>query len=175
MNFLKTKYFTPIAFLIFLMPFLRMCESNKVINTIEHKKENLTEIIAEKGGGFYIGNEVNLNFYEIVFQPFKMIAEKDFELKFFKDGEFYSIILYSIILLFSIFMIVFSWRRKFLKVRNLAIANIFLLIISTLLFIKSGFIDEFEDIKYGMYVFLMYSILIIYISNKENLTLKNSK
>lgn len=72
-------------------------------------------------------------------------------------------------------MIVFSWQRKFLKVSNLAITNIILLIISTLLFIKSGVIDEFEDIKYGMYVFLMYSILIIYNSNKENLELKNSK
>lgn len=175
MNFLKTKYFTPIAFLIFLMPFLRMCESNKVINTIEHKNENLTESITEKGGVFYIGDEVDLNFYEIAFQPFKMIAENDFELKFFKDGEFYSIILYSIILLFSILMIVFSWQRKFLKVSNLAITNIILLIISTLLFIKSGFIDKFSDVKYGLYIFLIYSILIIYNSNKENLELKNSK
>jgi hypothetical protein len=35
--------------------------------------------------------------------------------------------------------------------------------------VKLGVIDEFEDIKYGTYVFIMYSILIIYISNKENL------
>jgi hypothetical protein len=56
-----------------------------------------------------------------------------------------------------------------LRVRNLAVANIILLVISTILLVKSGVIDEFEDIKYGTYVFIMYSILIIYISNKENL------
>lgn len=92
MNFLKTKYFTPIAFLIFFMPFLRMCEGNKVIKTVEHKKENLTEVITEKSGGFYIGDEVDLSAYQIAFYPFKLIFEKDFELKFFKDKEFYSII-----------------------------------------------------------------------------------
>lgn len=69
-------------------------------------------------------------------------------------------------------MIVFSWLRKFINVRNLAITNIILLAISTILFVKSKFIDEFADVKYGMYVFLIYSILIIYISNKENLEMK---
>lgn len=54
MKFLKTKYLTPIALLIFFMPFLRMCESNKVIKTIEHNKDNLTEIITEKGSGFIL-------------------------------------------------------------------------------------------------------------------------
>ena len=72
-------------------------------------------------------------------------------------------------------MIHFSWRRKFLGVRNLAIVNIILIIVSTILFINSLFLDEFEDIRYGMYVFIIYSILIIYISNKENLELKNAK
>jgi hypothetical protein len=34
MNFLKTKYFTPIAFLIFFMPFLRMCKERR--ETVEN-------------------------------------------------------------------------------------------------------------------------------------------
>ena len=172
MKFLKTKYITPIALLIFFMPFLRMCESNKSIKEIEHKKENVTEIITEKEGGLYVGNEINLNAYEIAYYPFRMIKEKDFELKFFRDKEFYAIILYSIVILFSILMIVFSWEKRYFLVRNLGIVNIILLTISTILFVKSKFIDEFADVKYGLYVFLIYSILIIYISNKENLEFK---
>ena len=188
MNFLKTKYFTPIAFLIFFMPFLERCmkkevvefdenidsvaifqSTNKVSNisklskidstriNLNENKEIETEKISESNN--------NLNAYEVAeFLP-SVVFNKEFEI----ENLFFGYSFYTYILLLSILMIVFSWRRKFLRVRNLAVANIILLVISTILLVKSGVIDEFEDIKYGTYVFIMYSILIIYISNKENL------
>jgi len=188
MNFLKTKYFTPIAFLIFFMPFLERCmkkevvefdenidsvaifqSTNKVSNisklskidstriNLNKNKEIETEKISESNN--------NLNAYEVAeFLP-SVVFNKEFEI----ENLFFGYSFYTYILLLSILMIVFSWRRKFLRVRNLAVANIILLVISTILLVKSGVIDEFEDIKYGTYVFIMYSILIIYISNKENL------
>ena len=188
MNFLKTKYFTPIAFLIFFMPFLERCmkkevvefdenidsvaifqSTNKVSNisklskidstriNLNKNKEIETEKISESNN--------NLNAYEVAeFLP-SVVFNKEFEI----ENLFFGYSFYTYILLLSILMIVFSWRRKFLRVRNLAVANIILLVISTILLVKSGVIDEFEDVKYGFYVFLMYSILIIYISNKENL------
>ena len=188
MNFLKTKYFTPIAFLIFFMPFLERCmkkevvefdenidsvatfqSTNKVSNisklskidstriNLNKNKEIETEKISESNN--------NLNAYEVAeFLP-SVVFNKEFEI----EDLFFGYSFYTYILLLSILMIVFSWRRKFLRVRNLAVANIILLVISTILLVKSGVIDEFEDIKYGTYVFIMYSILIIYISNKENL------
>lgn len=191
MNFLKTKYFTPIAFLIFFMPFLERCmkkevvefdenidsvaifqSTNKVSNisklskidstriNLNENKEIETEKISESNN--------NLNAYEVAeFLP-SVVFNKEFEI----ENLFIGYSFYTYILLLSILMIVFSWRRKFLRVRNLAVANIILLVISTILLVKSGVIDEFEDVKYGFYVFLMYSILIIYISNKENLELK---
>ena len=191
MNFLKTKYFTPIAFLIFFMPFLERCmkkevvefdenidsvaifqSTNKVSNisklskidstriNLNKNKEIETEKISESNN--------NLNAYEVAeFLP-SVVFNKEFEI----ENLFFGYSFYTYILLLSILMIVFSWRRKFLRVRNLAVANIILLVISTILLVKSGVIDEFEDVKYGFYVFLMYSILIIYISNKENLELK---
>ena len=191
MNFLKTKYFTPIAFLIFFMPFLERCmkkevvefdenidsvaifqSTNKVSNisklskidstriNLNENKEIETEKISESNN--------NLNAYEVAeFLP-SVVFNKEFEI----ENLFIGYNFYTYILLLSILMIVFSWRRKFLRVRNLAVANIILLVISTILLVKSGVIDEFEDVKYGFYVFLMYSILIIYISNKENLELK---
>ena len=188
MNFLKTKYFTPIAFLIFFMPFLERCmkkevvefdenidsvaifqSTNKVSNisklskidstriNLNENKEIETEKISESNN--------NLNAYEVAeFLP-SVVFNKEFEI----EDLFFGYSFYTYILLLSILMIVFSWRRKFLRVRNLAVANIILFVISTILLVKSGVIDEFEDIKYGTYVFIMYSILIIYISNKENL------
>lgn len=188
MKFLKTKYFTPIAFLIFFMPFLERCmkkevvefdenidsvaifqSTNKVSNisklskidstriNLNENKEIETEKISESNN--------NLNAYEVAeFLP-SVVFNKEFEI----ENLFIGYSFYTYILLLSILMIVFSWRRKFLRVRNLAVTNIILLVISTILLVKSGVIDEFEDIKYGTYVFIMYSILIIYISNKENL------
>lgn len=188
MNFLKTKYFTPIAFLIFFMPFLEKCMKKEVVefdenidsvaifqNTdkvssisklskidstrinLNENKEIENELISESSN--------NLNAYEVAeFLPSE-VFNKEFEI----GSLFFGYSFYTYILLLSILMIVFSWRRKYLLVRNLAVANIILLVISTILLVKSGVIDEFEDIKYGTYVFIMYSILIIYISNKENL------
>ena len=191
MKFLKTKYLTPIAFLIFFMPFLERCMKKEAVafdgsidsvaifqNTdkissisklskidssrinLNKNKEIENELISESNN--------NLNAYEVAeFLP-SVIFNKEFEI----ENLFFGYSFYTYILLLSILMIVFSWRRKFLRVRNLAVANIILLIISTILLVKSGVIDEFEDVKYGFYIFLMYSILIIYISNKENLELK---
>jgi len=174
MNFLKTKYFTPIAFLIFFMPFLRMCkERREIVESIDHNAKGLFQKIEyQKDDSNYIRiyKERNLNAYELASLIFNS-TKKELG-KWSKEIDFYAFNLYTVIILFSILMIVFSWQRKFLRVRNLAVANIILLIISTLLFIKSGVIVEFADIKYGFYVFLMYSIFLNYISNKENLELK---
>ena len=174
MKFLKTQYFTPIAFLIFFMPFLRMCkERRETVENIDHNAKGLFQKIEyqnDDSGYIRIYKESNLNVYQLGLGTLKSIFNNEFQLKdFLKDKDFFSIISYTFIIVLSILMIVFSWRRKFLRVRNLAVANIILLVISTILLVKSGVIDEFEDIKYGTYVFIMYSILIIYISNKENL------
>lgn len=206
MKFLKTKYLTPIALLIFFMPFLRMCgsrvevvEAAAAIDTISAKvvdSANTKIDFSKENDEFEDTNSVNeeqnkdvkrtykeINAYELgtlLFRPifeegFQLNDLKEMSLKDFKDKEIYALGSYTLIILFSILMIHFSWRRKFLGVRNLAIVNIILIIISTILFINSLFLDEFEDIRYGMYVFIIYSILIIYISNKENLELKNAK
>lgn len=192
MKFLKTKYLTPIALLIFFMPFLRNCvpltkyEATEVeagidsvaidtsyvdtIKDVSNSQKDFSEFNlnnsqneskSKKDNDF----AENLNGYQLAgFLP-SIIMDKEFEVKDLYFG--YSF--YTYIFLLSILMIVFSWRRKFLKVRNLAAVNIILLTISTFLLIKTGFIKEFTDVKYGFYIFLIYSIVIIYISNKENL------
>ena len=198
MKFLKTKYLTPFALLIFFMPFLRFCEpltkyeateveaeiDSVAINIDTLKTVNLdnsakitlpdeTQNSFSKSNDFENEEDVNLSAYQIGFGFVKNIYNNEFQLKdFSNDKDFFSIISYTFIIVFSILIIVFSWKKRYFLVRNFAIVNIILLTISTILFVKSKFIDEFADVKYGLYVFLMYSLFLIYISNKENSELK---
>ena len=198
MKFLKTKYLTPFALLIFFMPFLRFCEpltkyeateveaeiDSVAINIDTLKTVNLdnsakitlpdeTQNSFSKSNDFENEEDVNLSAYQIGFGFVKNIYNNEFQLKdFSNDKDFFSIISYTFIIVFSILMIVFSWKKRYFLVRNFAIVNIILLTISTILFVKSKLIDEFADVKYGLYVFLVYSLFLIYISNKENSELK---
>lgn len=198
MKFLKTKYLAPFALLIFFMPFLRFCDpltkyeateveeeiDSVAINVDTLKTVNLdnsakitlpdeTQNSFSKSNDFENKEDVNLSAYQIGFGFVKSIYNNEFQLKdFSNDKDFFSIISYTFIIVFSILMIVFSWKKRYFLVRNFAIVNIILLTISTILFVKSKFIDEFADVKYGLYVFLVYSLFLIYISNKENSELK---
>ena len=188
MKFLKTKYLTPFALLIFFMPFLRNCmgkvESVETavaidttyVDTLKDVSNNQKK--SPEFGLHKIQNvpkpKIDNNLYENLngYQLAEFLPSAVFDEEFKIEDLFFAGSFYTYILLLSILMIIFSWLKKILWVRNLAVANIILLTISTILLIKSKFIDEFSDVKYGFYVFLMYSILIIYISNKENLELK---
>lgn len=181
---MKSKYLTPIALLIFFLPFLRMCtktvtipvESIDGLTTEKLGKDSLVSSLKEndilKEPTLSLAKEdISLNAYQLgrIFfwdEKFKLMDFKELK-EVIDDIEFYAIISYTFIILFSVLMIVFSWRKKYLVVRNLSIVNSLLLVISTLILVKSVFIDDFADVKYGWYVFLLYSMFVIYISNKE--------
>lgn len=191
MKFLKTKYLTPIALLIFFMPFLRNCmgkvESVETavaidttyVDTLKDVSNNQKK--SPEFGLHKIQNvpkpKIDNNLYENLngYQLAEFLPSAVFDEEFKIEDLFFAGSFYTYILLLSILMIVFSWLKKILWVRNLAVANIILLTISTILLIKSKFIDEFSDVKYGFYVFLMYSLLLVYLSGKESLESKNLK
>lgn len=191
MKFLKTKYLTPIAFLIFFMPFLRNCmgkvESVETAVAIDTTYVDTLKDISnnqKKSPEFGLHKIQNVpkpkidnNLYENLngYQLAEFLPSAVFDEEFKIEDLFFAGSFYTYILLLSILMIVFSWLKKILWVRNLAVANIILLTISTILLIKSKFIDEFSDVKYGFYVFLMYSLFLVYLSGKESLELKNLK
>jgi hypothetical protein len=117
MKFLKTKYFTPIAFLIFFMPFLRMCkERREIVENIDHNAKGLFQKIEyQKDGSGYIRiyKESNLNAYQLGLGTLKSIFNNEFQLKdFLKDKDFFSIISYTFIIVLSILMIVFFLAKK---------------------------------------------------------------
>ncbi|QOW11769.1 hypothetical protein Q73A0000_16070 [Kaistella flava (ex Peng et al. 2021)] len=175
MKSLKLKYLTPICFLIFFMPFLRMCDGK--VETIETNTEDVSQVISLPAEEVNHVNtvateDVNLNTYQLGGVFFKLLLEGELDAKIFAEIDFWESLCYSLILLNSILMVILSFLSKFHLVKNLAIVNVILLIISTILFIKSGFIENFSDVKYGFYVFLIYSFLIIYFAKKEFLELK---
>ena len=191
MKFLKTKYLTPIALIIFFMPFLRNCmgkvESVETAVAIDTTYVDTLKDISnnqKKSPEFGLHKIQNVpkpkidnNLYENLngYQLAEFLPSAVFDEEFKIEDLFFAGSFYTYILLLSILMIVFSWLKKILWVRNLAVANIILLTISTILLIKSKFIDEFSDVKYGFYVFLMYSLFLVYLSGKESLELKNLK
>ena len=191
MKFLKTKYLTPIALLIFFMPFLRNCmgkvESVETAVAIDTTYVDTLKDISnnqKKSPEFGLHKIQNVpkpkidnNLYENLngYQLAEFLPSAVFDEEFKIEDLFFAGSFYTYILLLSILMIVFSWLKKILWVRNLAITNIFFLFFSTILLIKSKFIDEFSDVKYGFYVFLMYSIFLVYLSGKESLESKNLK
>lgn len=165
------------------MPFLRMCETREEqfplavgieLKSNSESSKEISEVNSTKERRVETENiDENLNAYQLGFEPIKLIFRGEFKLKYFKDKDFYAMSSFSVIIFLSLLMIVFSLFRKFLWVRNLAIVNLVLLMISTILFIIIGFIYEIDDVKYGMYVFLFYSILLIYKAQNEQNTLKN--
>lgn len=163
MSFFKLKFITPICFLIFFMPFLKMCGGK--VETVETNRIEVNSISIVPTA------DVNLNAYQMGRIFFEALFDGKLEAKDFNQDAF-AMICYSFIIFISILMVILSFLNKLYMVKILAILNIVLLIISIVLLIKSGFITEYSDVKYGLYVFLIYSILLIEIGRKEILELK---
>lgn len=145
------------------MPFLKMCGGK--VETVETNRIEVNSISIVPTA------DVNLNAYQMGRFFFEALFDGKLEAKDFNQDAF-AMICYSFIIFISILMVILSFLNKLYMVKILAILNIVLLIISIVLLIKSGFITEYSDVKYGLYVFLIYSILLIEIGRKEILELK---
>ncbi|WP_103913787.1 hypothetical protein [Halpernia humi] len=172
---LKFKYFTPICFLIFFMPFLRMCHKpvkiadSTQIGDFDTKKQigkqpKTVDIPTYQLDGL-AKIEVNLNAYQL--SGLTQLNEKDFQLKKYFDWNSLPMFFYLLIVINCALSVVFAFYNKFLLFLILSLLNLLLMIISTILFIRSGFIEEFSDFKYGFYFFVVYLILMIILAKKE--------
>ena len=71
-------------------------------------------------------------------------------------------------------MLVLSFRKKFKHIIVLSSVNILVLCLATLTLYLTGIIEDFNQIKYGYYLFIVNSILII-IESKKVKTAYNSR
>ena len=91
----------------------------------------------------------------------------EFELRYFADKTFYIFSNFTIIVLLTIIMSIMSFKRKFKQIMIISSINLILLIVATISLCLIGVIENINQIKYGYYLFIVNSILIIIESRKE--------
>ncbi|VBB47523.1 membrane hypothetical protein [uncultured Paludibacter sp.] len=112
--------------------------------------------------------------YDVEEEREKIKTVKDFFVFVYQTIITYIPFLFFVFIILNSFLLVFySFKNKFKKIRNVAIINVSILIISYLLMYLGFYLVKFNQIKYGSYLFVINSILIIYFSikNKKNITI----
>lgn len=185
-----------LSFLIFFCPFFQMCsdESLKspflknnisteaVQDSIPLKKTefNVTSTIdtiivadtnsAEKAD-LKREKAIKKNRKEWTFNAYKLgtyAFENSSELKWsdLKEFDLLALIGFTFILLLSIVLLITSFVKKWIAVRNLAITNLVLALFSILIFYFTTVLEDITQIKYGYYLFLINTLAIIILSQK---------
>jgi hypothetical protein len=73
---------------------------------------------------------------------------------------------FTFILLLSIVLLITSFVKKWIAVRNLAITNLVLALLSVIIFYFKTVLEDITQIKYGYYLFLINTLAIIILSQK---------
>jgi hypothetical protein len=94
----------------------------------------------------------------------------EFELRYLTDKTFYIYSNFTIIILLTISMFIISFKRKFKQIIIISSINLILLIVATISLCLIDVIENLNQIKYGYYLFIVNSILIIIESRKEKTT-----
>ena len=106
--------------------------------------------------------ENTLNAYSLGFLNYA-----EFEFRFLTDKTFYIFLNFTIIILLTITMLIMSFRKRFKQIMIISSINLLLLLIATFLLYLIEVIEDFNQIKYGYYLFVLNSILIIIESRKK--------
>jgi hypothetical protein len=134
-----------------MLPFLQTCSDKQLKNSITHS-------IAKKDR-----EKCTLNAYQMASMP----INNKFKIEDLKDSETYAFIIYIPIILISLLIIILSFKEKFHAISILSTSNICLIFISIGIFIFIKTIEDIHQIKYGLYLFLVNSGLIIYLCQKN--------
>jgi hypothetical protein len=196
-NTIRLKSLLSISFLIFALPFLQTCSDdalksslkravptqeledskivyNKETNSNATKRDSIVLNKSEKEKVIQTENndaeiwlkeakrENTFNLYSLAYKAFA-----DFDFKDFTDKSFYIFLIFPVLILLTITMLIMSFRKRFKQIMILSILNVVLLLIATLSLYSISVIEDFNQIKYGYYLFVLNSILIIIESRKQ--------
>jgi hypothetical protein len=109
--------------------------------------------------------ENTVNAYYLGIGTFKEI---EFSKSDLIDKTFYALLSFTLIIVFTFAMILLSFREKFKLITILSSINLLLIIIAPILLYSGKVIEDINQIKYGYYLFIINSILII-IESKNKL------
>jgi hypothetical protein len=169
------KSLSILTFVIFLLPFMRTCSSETLKSSIKQEvqmelEEELADTITEIQANPVVfeknlaakKKEYTSNFYQVAFFPISKIDSKDL-----LDLTFWAFAGFTLILLSSTLTVFYSFKNQFRKVFKLSFLTLFQLIISTILLIIQGLIEEFSQIKIGYYLVVLNTLAILYFSKKN--------
>ena len=111
--------------------------------------------------------EFTHNAYFLGFESYK-----NFEIRFFADKTFYMMLNFTLIIIFTFIMFLISFRKKFKQIIIMSSLNLVFLFTATILMCFWEQIEDIRQIKYGYFLFVLNSILIITESGKECKILK---
>ena len=178
-NIIKLRGLISLNFLIFFLPFLKMCSGVEkksevvaetaisvqnnteaqsdtlVLDTLESQMLSKPEPILDNQGRVY-------NFYEAVYFSFETNKIEDF--------EFSPFICYPLVLFLVILMFIGSIFNKTMLIRTLSIINIVLLLGSVVWFYFLEFIENINQLRIGFYLIILNMALIFVLSNQKQKT-----
>jgi|688.fasta_scaffold883419_1 hypothetical protein len=128
-------------------------EKEKIINKEKLEKE------------IWLKKQKKENTYNLYFLAWGNYDE--FELRYFEDKTFYIFSNFTFIHLLTIMMLIMSFKRKFRQIMIISSINLLLLFIATISLCLIEVIEDLNQLKYGYYLFVLNSILIIIESRKE--------
>ena len=178
-NIIKLRGLISLNFLIFFLPFLKMCSGVEkksevvaetaisvqnnteaqsdtlVLDTLESQMFSKPELILDN-------QDIVCNFYEAVYFSFETNKIEDF--------EFSPFICYPLVLFLVILMFIGSIFNKTMLIRTLSIINIVLLLGSVVWFYFLEFIENINQLRIGFYLIILNMVLIFVISNQKQKT-----
>jgi hypothetical protein len=148
------KTYASLSFIIFSLPFLQTCSDKQLKDNIKNdfSKEKLLELKKEN----------TFNAYGITYNILS-----DFKSEELKVVIFYAYLLYPIIIVLAILIFVQSFRSRFKSIFYLTSLSTLLFILSILLLIYIGVVQNINQLKIGWYLFLLNSLFMIYLSYQK--------
>ena len=170
------KYLTIAGVLILFLPFFQMCSDKQTFKVAE-KNAITTQKDTEKEAKAVINKKTDnsvLNGYEMGFFIFQ--TEKTFAntiKNIFKDWGSFAFVFFFLMVINTYLTALFAFLNKIRSVRILSIINITLLI-SSYIILSFSWLEDFSQIKFGSYLFLLNLTAIIYFTFKLNKTQNNN-
>lgn len=176
---------TALSFLLFLLPFLRMCSVERIKSftgqtyneeiwveqfIVEHEREptkkehqqlmkklnkEWAEAIQESK------QEMSNNFYTMTWTA---VTAEITTAK--KDKEFYAFYCFALISISSVIMFCLSFFNKFKWIFTLGITNVVLLALAVVILIATDFLTSIDQLLIGFYLVLLNTLLIVWFARK---------
>jgi hypothetical protein len=140
------RFLSILTFLIFLCPFFQTCSEDgrfkKVTKKYEHRTENF---------------ELSQNAYQL------SIFDNISEISYNYGWPFYH---FTAIILGAVTSLILSFRNHFNALRLVCYLNLFLAFSFLALMFICLVLEDFNQVKYGFYLFILNTITIIILSKK---------